>query len=200
MLLLPSSELPDGRQTTSGAKLKQISTSPVDRRRPSVRSWFPDFAPGANQNTAQHPAAMSAIEKLAQAPLLNRLFRTPCTALQPLLDPMRHYGMRDARILYFYGKMGGRSRCTFVVAKRLQGEYSGLIERLGSDLDGVLNSIRIAERNGACLPGAHGRQNSIFVFCSPCMFVTPTLCGRPLARSHSFNICRLIRANRHFSD
>ena len=75
--------------------------------------------------------------------------------------------MRDARTLYFDREMGGRSRCTFVVAKRFQGEYSGLIERLGSDFDGVLNSIRIAERNGAYLPGAHGRQNSIFVFCSP---------------------------------
>jgi len=88
---------------------------------------------------------MSAVEKLAQAPLLNRLFRTPCTAVEPLLDLMRHYSMSDARTLYFHRKMGGGSRCTFVVAKRFQGEYSGLIERLGSNLDGVLNSIRIAE-------------------------------------------------------
>jgi hypothetical protein len=122
---------------------------------------------GANQNTAQRPAAMSAVEKLAQAPLLNRLFRTPCTAIQPVLDLMCHYGMCNARTLYFDREMGGRSRCTFVVAKRFQGEYSGLIERLGSDLDGVLNSIRIAERNGAGFPGAHGRQDSMFVFCSP---------------------------------
>jgi hypothetical protein len=58
---------------------------------------------------------------------------------------MRHYGMRDTRTLHFHRKMCGRSGCTFVVAKRFQGEYSGLIERLGSNLDGVLNSIRIAE-------------------------------------------------------
>lgn len=130
---------------------------------------------------------MSAIEKLAQAPLLNRLFRTPCTAIQPVLDLVRHYGMRDARTLYFHRKMGGRSRCTFVVAKRFQGEYSGLIERLGSNLDGVLNSIRVAERNGACLPGAHGRQNNIFSFCSP-LYQVPVV-RTPLARSHSFDIC-----------
>jgi hypothetical protein len=110
---------------------------------------------------------MSAVEKLAQTPLLNRLFRTQCTAIQPVLDLMRHYGMCDARTLYFNRKMGGRTRCTLVFAKRFQGEHSGLIERLGSDLNRVLNSIRIAERNGACFPGAHGRQNSIFVFCSP---------------------------------
>lgn len=116
---------------------------------------------------------MSAIEKLAQAPLLNRLFRTPCTAIQPLLDLMRHYGMCNARTLYFHHKMGGRSRCTFVVAERFQGEYSGLIERLRSDLDGVLNAIRIAKRNGAYLSGAHGRQNNIFAFYSPYLLRRP---------------------------
>ena len=97
------------------------------------------------------------------------------------------YGMCDARTLHFHRKMGGRSRCTFVVAKRFQGEYSGLIERLGSNLDGVLNSIRIAERNGACLPGAHGRQDNIFVFCSPLPRVH--VCGRPTARNHPLDIC-----------
>jgi hypothetical protein len=112
---------------------------------PSVRSWVADFTTVADQITAQHPAAMSAVEKLAQTPLLNRLFRTPCTTVQPLFDLMGHYGMCNTRTLHFHRKMGGRSRCTFVVAKRFQGEYSGLIERLGSNLDGVLNSIRIAE-------------------------------------------------------
>ena len=88
---------------------------------------------------------MSTVQKLAQTPLLNRLFRAPRTAIQPLLDLVRHDGMGDARTLDFHSEMGGRSRCTFVVAKRFQGEYSGLIERLGSDLDGVLNSIGIVE-------------------------------------------------------
>ena len=110
---------------------------------------------------------MSAVEKLAQTSLLNRLFRTPCTAIQPLLDLMRHYGMCDTRTLHFHRKMGGRSRCTFVVAKGFQGEYSGLVERLCADFDGVLDAIGILERDGACLPGSHGRQDIMFAFYSP---------------------------------